>query len=283
MMKIIFLLITLSITYDASYGHEQQLRRNLNAEENRKLQTKVHTRKEAESVFLEEPAMETVEEKPFTREEEPSIVIDEQPQTFAGEDAPLLLAGEEASLTPQQEMIMGKNSAQQESDNNLLPEESYILPTPTAQDEFINESSAQQESDNNIIVEEKYVSSSAQDESENPNTTELTEEELMNISEKPSNAPFSAPSDKPTTGQPTTVQPTTGQPTTSNIYGNKKSKIGPWPECVGWHDEDCISYIESEVEDTLQFAVNRPNTYTVHRIYVAVDEYNVVWNTPCRG
>jgi len=34
-MKTIFQLITLSIIYDASYGRERQLRRNLNAEGNR--------------------------------------------------------------------------------------------------------------------------------------------------------------------------------------------------------------------------------------------------------
>lgn len=230
-----------------------------------------------------EPLPQTQEEIPYTGQEETPFATEEgaltpEQQMFLAKndvademnnnfllDQSAPLATEQGALTPEQQMFLSKNDVADETDNNFLLDQSP--PLPVAQDESIitNESSAQQESNNNIIVEDSY----AQDEAENPTLTEeLTEEELMNLSDKPSSSPSDKPSSSPTTG---------------NAYGNKKSKIGPWPECVGWHDEDCISYIKSEVEDTIQFAVSKPKTYTVHRIYVAVDEYNVVWNVPCRG
>jgi len=66
-MKTIFQLITLSIIYDASYGQERQLRSNLNAEENRKLQTEEApiVRTDAQEMILEEPAIATQEETPL--------------------------------------------------------------------------------------------------------------------------------------------------------------------------------------------------------------------------
>ena len=169
-------------------------------------------------------------------------------------------------------LLKKKFSDNSESINNETPEEEIVDNSESINNEIPMEekSTAQDERDNPLVVEE----------GESTNNEIAPEEEMSHNSGSPSSSPTTTPSTNPTAGPTTTPS---SKPTAGNIYGNKKSKIGPWPECVGWHDEDCISYIESEVDDTVKFAVNKPQKYTVHRIYVAVDEYNVVWNTPCRG
>ena len=69
----------------------------------------------------------------------------------------------------------------------------------------------------------------------------------------------------------------------NNVYGNPTPKIGPWPECVGWQGEDCETYIWSVIDDHPDIRIIRPGIPDVHRVFVVVDEYNVVVKIPHRG
>mmetsp|Transcript_32559 Transcript_32559/g.39592 ORF Transcript_32559/g.39592 Transcript_32559/m.39592 type:complete len:140 (+) Transcript_32559:65-484(+) len=72
----------------------------------------------------------------------------------------------------------------------------------------------------------------------------------------------------------------------SSLYGNPHPEIGPWPECVGWHGQECVDYINQEAanyDPDLVTKVVTPNEPAPHRVYIVVDNYGVVKQTPRRG
>ena len=89
-----------------------------------------------------------------------------------------------------------------------------------------------------------------------------------------------APTDAPTYNP--TYAPT-ASPNEPNEFGNANEEVGPWPECVGWQGDDCADYIQDRTPDDAQIFVQPRNPRDIHRVYVRVDENNVVINIPRRG
>ena len=92
-------------------------------------------------------------------------------------------------------------------------------------------------------------------------------------------SPSSSPTSKPTEPEKVEVEPDES----TNMYNNPTPKIGPWPECVGWYGEDCAVYIRQEIDDDPEIRIIKPGTPDPHRVFVVVDEYNVVVKVPHRG
>eukprot|EP00586_Coscinodiscus_wailesii_P021186 CAMPEP_0172501836 /NCGR_PEP_ID=MMETSP1066-20121228/154026_1 /TAXON_ID=671091 /ORGANISM="Coscinodiscus wailesii, Strain CCMP2513" /LENGTH=103 /DNA_ID=CAMNT_0013276849 /DNA_START=118 /DNA_END=429 /DNA_ORIENTATION=+ len=77
----------------------------------------------------------------------------------------------------------------------------------------------------------------------------------------------------------------TEAPTRENQYGNPHPVKGPWPECIGWHGEDCKTYLKNELPDAgeIDFGIVKPGEPNSHRVYIIVDENNIVHKIPHRG
>lgn len=111
---------------------------------------------------------------------------------------------------------------------------------------------------------------------------EITAEDTERLTELP--PPTEVEADvAPDVAADTTTDTTTTSTTTTNPYNNPTPKIGPWPECLGWQGEDCATYISQEIDDNPEIAIIRPGTPEIHRVFVVVDQYNVVVKVPHRG
>jgi len=69
----------------------------------------------------------------------------------------------------------------------------------------------------------------------------------------------------------------------TNPYDNPDPINGPWPECLGWDGEDCMTYIQTLAPEVKSLHQVRPVDKDPHRVYIIVDEYGVVAMNPHRG
>jgi hypothetical protein len=76
---------------------------------------------------------------------------------------------------------------------------------------------------------------------------------------------------------------TTEELLSSNPYDNPDPRNGPWPECLGWDGEDCMTYIQTLSPEVRSLHQVKPVNKDNHRVYIIVDEYGVVSLNPHRG